>query len=149
MNITTDVFFGIWGSLLIAWLSLIPVYKSKYDKCRESIAGEIRSYNSRNGYDRSVGKMELASDYLIPFRSARLEKFASYNDTSLKAYNRELRENVGTSLVIWNILFYSLCLVYALAGVAYLYIDGFFSPANYLIVSVVLFGLNAAIYWIS
>jgi len=147
VTISTGTFISIWVAAFLAWFPLTYRYHSKWGSHVQKLGDEIRSYNTRNGYDQSVGRKELARGIAIPFRSMKIQQFADENNTSTEAYETELNQALnGPQRLFWAISLHILTLILILSGVTYFASWGIVPIVLYLPVLIVLLAVSGVLY---
>jgi len=137
--VSSNVYWGIWTALFLAWGSLTYQYARQLPKYHTSLAGDIRGYNARNGNDQSIDKELLASDLMVPFRNENLKKYAINNNLEHYAYRNRLINYVGKQRV-WSIAFLHIAGIgFHILGLSHLFPGGFIPPTVFIISSSVIF----------
>jgi len=150
VSLSPNVYFGIWGTALLAWAALSYKYYEKWHEQLETVGDEIRSVNARNGYDQSVGRKDLAKDFRHPFKNQNLVEFAKCNNISTDYYVSELRENIGNpKILFWAVCIHSVGFVISISGITYLAPWKIVPADIYLLIVFGFFAISVALYWYS
>lgn len=148
MTLSPTVYFGVWGTALLAWGALSYEYYGKWQNHLDELGDEIRSHNARNGYDQSVGREDLARDLRNPRKNSNLRRFAENNNIPLNKYESELKESVGNSEVhYWSVVFHAIGLAITFGGITYLAPWGLLPAEIYLLIVYGLLVASFALYW--
>ena len=108
MRISTPAFLAFLGSAILFWLGLLWQYRSKWKNTVESLAKEIRIYNTRNGYKANVDKEDLARDYLLPFHNSSHKELVQKNNGNYESYQTGLQEAIDKPRIVWRLIFHFL-----------------------------------------
>lgn len=148
MTLSPSVYFGVWGTALLAWTALSYEHYGKWQSQLEKLGDKIRSHNARNGYDQSVGREDLARDLRNPRKNSNLRRFAENNNFSLSQYESELKESVGNPEVhYWSVVFHAIGLTITFGGITYLAPWGFLPAEIYLLIVYGFLIASFALYW--
>lgn len=148
MTLSPTVYFGAWGTALLAWAALSYEHYSKWQNQLEELGDKIRSHNARNGYDQSVGREDLARDLRNPRKNNNLRRFATNNSISFRRYRTELHENVGNpELHYWSIVLHAIGLAVTFSGITYLAPWGLLPAEIYLLIVYGLLVVSFVLYW--
>ncbi|GAB3679651.1 hypothetical protein GCM10028857_01320 [Salinarchaeum chitinilyticum] len=148
MTLSSTVYFGIWGTAVLAWLTLGHNYRNKREKELTELGDVIRSVNARSGYDQSVGRETLAKQFYHPRKSDKLREFAENNDVSEGEYITELVNEIGRPRrLIWEIRIYLAGLLIAFSGITFGLERGILPAEIYLVVVYALLLVSFGLYW--
>jgi len=148
VTLSPTVYFGVWGTALLAWAALSYEHYRKWQNQLEELGDEVRSYNARNGYDQSVGREDLARHLRNPRKNSNLRRFAKDNNISLSQYKSELKKSVGNpELHYWSIVIHAIGLAVTFSGITYLTPWGLLPAEIYLLTVYGLLVLSFALYW--
>lgn len=146
MTLPQNVYFGIWGTLLLGYLALTYKHYDKWQRVLADLGEEIISYNVRNGYGRRNG-VALAKGFVYPWRGEGLTELASAKGVSVMTYENELKQNVNKPIrPMAGFLFHILALGYLVLGLTYLTPGAFLSPTTFLIIAVGLLIVSVVAY---
>ena len=146
--VSTPVFFSIWVAAFLAWFPLAYQYRSKWESHIQELSGKIRSYNTRNGYDQSVGRESLARDIGNPLKNKKIQEFAENNNRRTGAYQKELNQALeNPQRLFWAVSLHFFTLILVLSGFTYFAPWGIVPAIVYLPVLYILFALSAALYF--
>lgn len=144
----SPVYFGVWGTALLAWAALSYEHYGKWQSQLEELGDKIRSYNARNGYDQSVGRDDLAQDLRNPRKNNNLRRFAENNNISLNRYKSGLKERVGNpELHYWSVVLHAIGFTVTFSGITYLAPWGLLPAEIYLLIVYGLLMVSFALYW--
>jgi len=148
VTLSPTVYFGVWGTALLAWAALSYEHYGKWQSQLEELGDDIRSYNARNGYNQSVGREDLARHLRNPRKNSNLRRFAENNNISLSQYKSEFKESVGNpELHYWSIVLHAIGLVVTFSGITYLAPWGILPAEIYLLIVYGIFVASFALYW--
>jgi len=148
VTLSPTVYFGVWGTALLAWAALSYKYYGEWQIQLEELGDKIRSYNARNGYDQSVSRKKLARHLRNPRKNSNLKKFAENNNISISQYRTDLKQTVGNPEVYyWGAVIHAIGLIVTFGGITYLAPWGLLSAETYLLIVYGLFMISFALYW--
>lgn len=147
MTLSPTVYFGVWGTALLAWAALSYERYGEWEGQLEELGDDIRSYNARNGYNQSVGREDLARHLRNPRKNSSLRRFAENNNISLSQYRAGLKQSVGDpELHYWSMVLHLIGLAVTFSGITYLAPWGLLSAKTYLLIVYGLFFVSFALY---
>jgi hypothetical protein len=144
------MFLAAWGPAMLAWLGLGYQYQKKQENRIEDLASQIRDYNARNNYDRSVSRDTLARDFYNPFETEKLREFTNNNSISVNKYESEIYEELGNpQQLYWTIKFHIFGILLTFSGITYWLPWGFVPTQVYLFILYLLLGISVLLYFYS
>ena len=148
MSVPPTVFFGVWGTAILAWLGLVYKYRNKRDDRIEELASQIRPYNARKNYDRSVSRDILAEAFYDPFKTEDLRKFTNNNNVSVSDYKSEIYEELGNpQWLYWVVKFHIVGTLFTLSGITYWLPWGIVPTQIYLVILYSLLAVSLILYF--
>lgn len=148
MSVSSTVFFGVWGTSILAWLGLGYQHREKRENRIEELASQIRHFNARNNYDRSINRDTLAKAFYSPFKNKTLKEFAENNNTSVYTYRSKIYGELGNpQWLYWTIKFHIVGTLLAFSGITYWIPGGFLPAQTYLLILYSLLATSVILYF--
>lgn len=85
-----QILAAVWAALFSAHIAL----RNLPFMVKENLAKRFNSHNTSQGLGQSISSQELASDFLNPFSSSRLQEYCETEDIDFQEYMSSLKENI-------------------------------------------------------